>query len=118
MPHVIVKLWPGKSEPQNNRLAEEIAKNIEEAKSQGWAESADNRHSRQAKVPQKTGPITAAGMTKEVILRTGRRSDQTPLRPSLPGEVPGQRVSRPDDWGAPALQQSGSCRASPTHDHR
>ena len=56
MPHVIVKLWPGKSEPQNNRLAEEIAKNIEEAKSQGWAESADNRHSRQAAVPQKAGP--------------------------------------------------------------
>jgi 4-oxalocrotonate tautomerase len=28
MPHVIVKLWPGKSEPQKARLAEEIAKDV------------------------------------------------------------------------------------------
>ena len=28
MPHVIVKLWPGKSEQQKNRLAEAITKNI------------------------------------------------------------------------------------------
>ncbi len=53
MPHVIVKLWPGKSEQQKNRLAEEIAKDVmtilnygeesvsvafEEVKSQDWAE--------------------------------------------------------------------------------
>jgi 4-oxalocrotonate tautomerase len=53
MPHVIVKLWPGKSEQQKIRLAEEIAKDvmnvlnygedsvsvaIEEVKSQDWAE--------------------------------------------------------------------------------
>ncbi len=53
MPHVIVKLWPGKSEQQKTRLAEEIAKNvmdilnygeesisvaIEEVQSQDWAE--------------------------------------------------------------------------------
>jgi len=53
MPHVIVKLWPGKSEQQKTRLAEEIAKDvmdilhygeesvsvaIEEVKSQDWAE--------------------------------------------------------------------------------
>ncbi len=53
MPHVIVKLWPGKSEQQNARLAEEIVKDvmnvlnygeesvsvaIEEVKSQDWAE--------------------------------------------------------------------------------
>ena len=31
MPHVIVKLWPGKSEEQKTRLAEEI-------KPQDWAE--------------------------------------------------------------------------------
>jgi 4-oxalocrotonate tautomerase len=53
MPHVIVKLWPGKSEQQKARLAEEIAKDvtevlnckeesvsvaIEEIDSQDWAE--------------------------------------------------------------------------------
>ena len=53
MPHVVVKLWPGKSEQQKARLAEEIAKSvmtilhygeesvsvaIEEVKSQDWAE--------------------------------------------------------------------------------
>ena len=53
MPHVIVKLWPGKSEQQKVRLAEEIAKDvmnvlnygeesvsvaIEEVKPQDWAE--------------------------------------------------------------------------------
>jgi 4-oxalocrotonate tautomerase len=53
MPHVIVNLWPGKSEQQKTRLAQEIAKDvmdilhygeesvsvaIEEIKSQDWAE--------------------------------------------------------------------------------
>lgn len=53
MPHVIVKLWPGKSEQQKNRLAEAIAKDVmdvlhygeesvsvatEEVTSQDWAE--------------------------------------------------------------------------------
>ena len=53
MPHVIVKLWPGKSEQQKNRLAELIIKDvidilhygeesvsvaIEEVKSQDWVE--------------------------------------------------------------------------------
>jgi 4-oxalocrotonate tautomerase len=28
MPHVIVKLWPGKSEQQKQRLADEIAKDV------------------------------------------------------------------------------------------
>ena len=28
MPHIIVKLWPGKSEPQKVRLAEAITKNV------------------------------------------------------------------------------------------
>lgn len=28
MPHVIVKLWPGKSEAQKKRLAERIAKDV------------------------------------------------------------------------------------------
>ena len=28
MPHVIVKLWPGKSEVQKNRLAERITKDV------------------------------------------------------------------------------------------
>ena len=28
MPHVIVKLWPGKSEAQKTRLAEEIVKDV------------------------------------------------------------------------------------------
>ena len=30
MPHVIVKLWPGKSEQQKNRLAEAITKSVTE----------------------------------------------------------------------------------------
>ncbi|MFZ2066913.1 MAG: tautomerase family protein [Xanthobacteraceae bacterium] len=28
MPHVIVKLWPGRSDKQKNKLAEEIAKAV------------------------------------------------------------------------------------------
>ena len=53
MPHVIVKLWPGKTEQQKTRLAEAITKDvmdilhygkesvsvaIEEVKSRDWAE--------------------------------------------------------------------------------
>lgn len=53
MPHVIVKLWPGKSEQQKTRLAEAITKDVmdilgyrdesvsvamEEVKPQDWAE--------------------------------------------------------------------------------
>lgn len=53
MPHVVVKLWPGKSEAQKKRLAEAIAKDVmdvlhygeesvsvamEEVKPQVWAE--------------------------------------------------------------------------------
>lgn len=53
MPHVIVKLWPGKSEQQKQRLADKIAKDvmevlncreesisvaIEEIPSEDWAE--------------------------------------------------------------------------------
>ena len=53
MPHVIVKLWPGKSEQQKMRLAEKIAQDvmevlnygeksvsvaIEEVAAQDWAE--------------------------------------------------------------------------------
>ena len=57
MPHVVVKLWPGKSEQQKNRLAEAIIKDvmdilhygeesvsvaIEEVKSQDWVEKVYN----------------------------------------------------------------------------
>jgi 4-oxalocrotonate tautomerase len=53
MPHVIVKLWPGKSEKQKQRLADAIAKDVmdilnygeesvsvamEEVNSRDWAE--------------------------------------------------------------------------------
>jgi 4-oxalocrotonate tautomerase len=53
MPHVIVKLWPGKSEQQKNRIAEAITKSVteilhyddesvsvamEEVRSQDWVE--------------------------------------------------------------------------------
>jgi 4-oxalocrotonate tautomerase len=53
MPHVIVKLWPGKSEEQKRRLADHISKDvmnilnygeesvsvaIEEVSSKSWAE--------------------------------------------------------------------------------
>jgi 4-oxalocrotonate tautomerase len=53
MPHVVVKLWPGKSEQQKTRLAQEIVKDVmavldygeesvslamEEVKPQDWTE--------------------------------------------------------------------------------
>ena len=53
MPHVVIKLWPGKSEQQKERLAQKIAKDVmdvlnygeesvsvgfEEIKSQDWKE--------------------------------------------------------------------------------
>ena len=31
MPHVVVKLWPGKSEAQKQRLADKIAKDVMDA---------------------------------------------------------------------------------------
>lgn len=57
MPHVIVKVWPGKSEGQKTRLSEQIVKDIttilgygeesvsvaiEEVKSQEWMEKVYN----------------------------------------------------------------------------
>ena len=59
MPHVIVKLWPGKSEKQKERLAEKIAKDVmdvlnygeesvsvgfEEISSKAWKESLQAGH--------------------------------------------------------------------------
>ena len=35
MPHVVVKLWPGKSEQQKERLAEKIAKDVMEVLNYG-----------------------------------------------------------------------------------
>ena len=35
MPHVIVKLWPGKSEKQKTKLAEEITKSVMEVLNYG-----------------------------------------------------------------------------------
>ena len=35
MPHVIVKLWPGKSEQQKTRLADKIAKDVMEVLNYG-----------------------------------------------------------------------------------
>ncbi len=58
MPHVIVKLWPGKSEQQKTRLAEAITKNVmdifnygeesvsvamEEIQPQDWAKKVDQQ---------------------------------------------------------------------------
>lgn len=57
MPHVIVKMWPGKSEAQKRELAERITKDVmhvlnygeesvsvsvEEVKSQDWVEKVYN----------------------------------------------------------------------------
>jgi 4-oxalocrotonate tautomerase len=57
MPHVIVKLWPGKSEAQKRRLAERIAQDVmdvlgygeesvsvamEEVEARDWAEKVFN----------------------------------------------------------------------------
>jgi 4-oxalocrotonate tautomerase len=40
MPHVIVKLWPGKSEPQKQKLAEGVtnAVSLEEVAPSDWTE--------------------------------------------------------------------------------
>ena len=35
MPHVVVKLWPGKSEKQKTKLAEEITKSVMEVLNYG-----------------------------------------------------------------------------------
>ena len=35
MPHVIVKLWPGKSEPQKTQLAEAITRSVTETLNYG-----------------------------------------------------------------------------------
>ena len=35
MPHVVVKLWPGKSEQQKQRLAEKIARDVVEVLNYG-----------------------------------------------------------------------------------
>ncbi len=58
----------------------------------------------QAAVRQKAGRITAAGMTKEVDLRAGRRTDQRPHRRRLSGEVPREPLSQPDDRGPRPLR--------------
>jgi 4-oxalocrotonate tautomerase len=59
MPHVIVKLWPGKSEQQKKKLAEEVTKavmstlnygeesvsvGIEEVKPQDWTDQVYKPH--------------------------------------------------------------------------
>ena len=65
MPHVIVKLWPGKSEQQKKRLAEAITKDVmeilgygeasasvalEEVRSQDWGgASLPSRHRSEAR---------------------------------------------------------------------
>ena len=64
MPHVIVQLWPGKSEEQKTRLAEAIAQNVmdildygeesvsvamEEIKSGDWAEQVYKPATKQAR---------------------------------------------------------------------
>ena len=68
MPHVVVKLWPGKSEKQKTRLAEEITNDfmtilhygeesvslaIEEVKQEDWKE--------QVYKPDKTGHSRQVG---------------------------------------------------------
>jgi hypothetical protein len=94
MPHVIVKLWPGKSEEQKNRVAEKITQQIatnddlhvspfrEDGVTYGtpnwiwsvavgeelFARAYNGQNSRwyQAAISQKAGRITAAGMTRQV----------------------------------------------------
>jgi hypothetical protein len=94
MPHVIVKLWPGKSEEQKNRVAEKITQQIatnddlhvspfrEDGVTYGtptwiWSVAVgeelfvrayNGQKSRwyQAAIRQKAGRITAAGMTRQV----------------------------------------------------
>ena len=73
----------------------------------------------QAAVRQKAGRITAAGMTKEVTFEPVDGPINDLHRRRLPGEVPWQPVSQPDDRRhAPAPRQSRLCRARPMHDLR
>ena len=72
MPHVIVKLWPGKSEAQKQRLADKITKDVmdvfnygeesvsvamEEVSSKDWAEQVYKRdiQAKQDKLYKKPG---------------------------------------------------------------
>ncbi len=70
MPHVIVKLWPGKSEQQKRRLAEAITKDVmdilhygdesvsvamEEVKSNEWIEKVYNLDPAHSEVPATPG---------------------------------------------------------------
>jgi 4-oxalocrotonate tautomerase len=73
MPHVIVKLWPGKSEQQKERLAEKIAKDVmdvfsygeesvsvgfEEISSKDWKEKPTNAKSRTSGTRSTRSPAT------------------------------------------------------------
>ncbi len=78
MPHVIVKLWPGKSEQQKTRLADKIAKDVmdvlnygeesvsvgfEEISSKDWKET--SRMSRTSGTSSRRSPDTRCeGLTK------------------------------------------------------
>ena len=81
MPHVVLKLWPGKSEQQKTRLAEAITKDVmdilhygeesvsvamEEVKAQDWVEKATNPTSKTSGTSSTRSPDTTR-MTCEFI---------------------------------------------------
>jgi hypothetical protein len=63
MPHVIVKLWPGKSESQKARLAEEIAKDVMDV------------HSWDLKSPAFRRPLPVRRSDRRISGDTDRRDD-------------------------------------------
>jgi 4-oxalocrotonate tautomerase len=69
MPHIIVKLWPGKSEQQKERLAEKIAKDVMDVLNYGEESvSVDSK-----KLTRKTGK-------KKSTNRISRTSGTSPTR--------------------------------------
>jgi quercetin dioxygenase-like cupin family protein len=100
MPHVVVKLWPGKSEEQKTRLANEIAKDVmdilhygeesvsvafEEVKSQDWAGS-----------PRKPVHVQGASVTFETSARAAWHTH--PLGQTL---IVTAGCGRAQRWGGP-----------------
>jgi len=80
MPHVIVKLWPGKSEDQKQRLADRIAKDVmdvldygeesvsvamEEVSSQDWAEQVYKPDIEDKGTSSTRNPVTRCDRTHE-----------------------------------------------------
>ncbi len=77
MPHVIVKLWPGKSEAQKTRLAEKIAQDVMDVLNYG-----------EESVSVAFQEVSSSDWARDVYSRTSRRSGRRSTR---------SRATRSDD---------------------